>query len=112
GTAAVGDDFDIFRDRLESLRQLVVWDRSRSGDVTVLVLGRRTYVDHDDVAALQPSRELVLRDGLETVALTEVRSGEPLDFGRLLGGEVSQLSPETTDTGTRVAVEDLRPTTL
>jgi hypothetical protein len=74
-----------------------------------VVLGLRSHVQEDDVAASKPILKLEGGHQLHLAASAEVLVGEDRDLGDMPDRHLAHRSPQIDDPVARQAVEDPRP---
>lgn len=96
-TAAVGDDLDPSRQVAELAGETLGRDRTGSGDVARRVLGRRSDVDHDDVAGNESGGQFVPAHFVELVPMPEVGGRERIELCVMFGRHIAQGAPQLDD---------------
>ena len=109
GPPAVGDHLDARRQGTQVAAQLGDGRRARPPDMPGLVLCRRPDVEHHDLAALEPGRQLLPADDLDAVPLAQVGASQLLKPGYVRGRHVPHRRAQLVHPVAGQPVEDTRP---
>lgn len=90
----------------DALAKLGYRDGTRPGNMTGPELCLGSNIEHDQITAFEPIRQLFPADRLQRTAIPQVVLSEALDASGVVGGHLTRRRPESGDAVAGQCVED------
>src|SRR5262249_16716000 len=97
GAATVGAPLATLRPPADERIKLVDRRRAGAGDMTGAKLSLGAHIEQDDIATLEPERQLLSRQLLDPAPLAEVLVGQHRHLGHMTNRDITNRRPQLRD---------------